>query len=106
MNNAIGSLRYTANGRKRKTKALSNTNIRKKLEGLESCNSIPSYDAPPGRRTTDHIKSLNTHSGTTSAAPKREYTGDLVKGIGTMHKSNAIPIIDDQAMKDLANMRR
>jgi hypothetical protein len=37
--------------------------------------------------------------------PKR-YTGTLVKGIGTMHKSNAIPVIDEQQMKDLASMRR
>ena len=41
------------------------------------------------------------------AKPERkEYTGTLVKGIGTMHKSNAIPVIDDQQMKDLASMRR
>jgi hypothetical protein len=30
----------------------------------------------------------------------------LVKGIGTMHKSNAVPIIDEQHMKDIARMRR
>ena len=34
------------------------------------------------------------------------YTGTLVKGIGTMHKSNAVPVIDEQQMKDLASMRR
>jgi len=34
------------------------------------------------------------------------YTGTLVKGIGTMHKSNAIPIIDEEQMRDLARMRR
>jgi len=37
---------------------------------------------------------------------RKEYTGTLVKGIGTMHKSNAIPVIDEQQMKDLASMRR
>lgn len=41
----------------------------------------------------------------TKVEPKR-YTGTLVKGIGTMHKSNAIPVIDEQQMKDLASMRR
>jgi hypothetical protein len=45
-------------------------------------------------------------SGICAAVEKKEYTGTLVKGIGTMHKSNAIPIIDEQQMKDLASMRR
>ena len=34
---------------------------------------------------------------------KFEGTGS---GIGTMHKSNAVPIIDEEQMKDLASMRR
>lgn len=67
----------------------------------------PTYDNRPRRgSSTAHIKSLNTGGGDTKAAPKKEYTGDLVKGIGTMHKSNAVPVIDEQAMKDLASMRR
>ena len=44
--------------------------------------------------------------GICAAVEKKVYTGTLVKGIGTMHKSNAIPIIDEQQMKDLASMRR
>ena len=41
------------------------------------------------------------------AAPeKKEYTGTLVVGIGTMHKSNLIPITNKEQMKDLARMRR
>ena len=35
-----------------------------------------------------------------------KYTGTLVKGIATMHKSNAVPVIDDQHAKDIARMRR
>ena len=42
----------------------------------------------------------------TQIKEKLNYTGTLVKGIGTMHKSNAIPVIDVQQMKDLASMRR
>lgn len=45
-------------------------------------------------------------SGVCAAPERKEYTGTLVKGIGTMHKSNAVPIIDEQQMKDLASMRR
>lgn len=47
--------------------------------------------------------------GSSSSCAKKDapkYTGDLVKGVATMHKSNAVPVIDDQHMKDLANMRR
>lgn len=35
-----------------------------------------------------------------------KYTGTLIKGIATMHKSNAVPVIDDQHAKDIARMRR
>ena len=45
-------------------------------------------------------------TGICAAPEKKEYTGTLVKGIGTMHKSNAVPIIDEEQMKDLASMRR
>jgi hypothetical protein len=34
------------------------------------------------------------------------YTGNKIKGIGTMHKSNAVPIFTDDEAKDIANMRR
>lgn len=40
---------------------------------------------------------------------KREsmkYTGTLVKGIATMHKSNAVPVIDRQQMEEISRMRR
>lgn len=37
---------------------------------------------------------------------RTEYTGTLVKGISTMHKSNAVPIINEQEAIDIANMRR
>jgi hypothetical protein len=34
------------------------------------------------------------------------YTGDKMKGIGTLHKSNAVPIFTDEEAKDQATMRR
>lgn len=34
------------------------------------------------------------------------YTGTKVKGIGTMHKSNAVPIFSDDEAKEIASMRR
>jgi len=41
------------------------------------------------------------------AQPDRKvYTGDKIKGIGTMHKSNAVPIFSDEQARDIARMRR
>lgn len=34
------------------------------------------------------------------------YTGTAMKGIGTMHKSNAVPIFSDEDAIAIANMRR
>lgn len=45
---------------------------------------------------------------TSTALPERkEYTGDLIAGIATLHKSNAVPVMKgtDEA-KDIARMRR
>lgn len=36
----------------------------------------------------------------------RQYTGDKILGIGTLHKSNAVPVFSDQEAKDLSSMRR
>ena len=42
-----------------------------------------------------------------SAPERKEYTGDLLAGIATMHKSNAVPVMKgtDEA-RDIARMRR
>lgn len=62
-------------------------------------------------RETVQYPSLQTSSEKSplNPTPKKEtmvYTGTLVKGIATMHKSNAIPVIDEQHMKDISRMRR
>ena len=62
--------------------------------------------APVYRRETKEYPSvMSTHHDTTKVEPMR-YTGTLVKGISTMHKSNAVPILDEQEAKEHANMRR
>ena len=60
---------------------------------------------PEGRNTTSHIRSLNT-GGNALLKPSPVYTGTKVKGIATMHKSNAVPIFTDDEARDIANMRR
>lgn len=37
---------------------------------------------------------------------ERVYTGTLVTGVATMHKSNAVPVINKTQASDLATMRR
>ena len=57
-------------------------------------------------RSTDHIKSLNTGIGIAARAPDKVYTGTKVKGIGTMHKSNAVPVFSDEEAVEISTMRR
>lgn len=44
--------------------------------------------------------------GTTYARKENVYTGTLIKGIATMHKSNAVPIINEEQAHEVARMRR
>ena len=60
---------------------------------------------PPGR-VTNHIASLNTGWAPCVKPAEKVYTGTKVKGIGTMHKSNAVPIFSDEEAVDISKMRR
>ena len=60
---------------------------------------------PEGRNTTAHIKSVNT-GGNATLAPPKVYTGTKVKGIATMHKSNAVPVFSDEEAVEISRMRR
>jgi len=60
---------------------------------------------PEGRNTTAHIKSVDT-GGNATLPPPKVYTGNMVKGIATMHKSNAVPIFSNEEAIDIARMRR
>jgi hypothetical protein len=64
-----------------------------------------SLSIPAGRDTTAHIKSKDTGGNATLKAPK-VYTGTKVKGIATMHKSNAVPVFSDEEAVDISKMRR
>lgn len=71
--------------------------------------SAPALDyklsAPIGRSTSNHIPSRVTEGGSTAPVHK-VYTGTKILGIGTMHKSNAVPIFSDEEAQDIARMRR
>lgn len=61
-------------------------------------------------RETPHYPSLIEteipQGGCTKPIEGKQYTGTKMKGIGTLHKSNGIPIFSDQEAKDLSSMRR
>ena len=61
--------------------------------------------APPGRDTSAHIASRDT-GGNATLAPAKVYTGTKVKGIATMHKSNAVPVFSDEEAIEISRMRR
>lgn len=66
---------------------------------------LPSFTIPPGRETPK-IASLDTGFITCAKTFQNLYTGEKIKGIGTMHKSNAVPVFSDSEAKDLSSMRR
>jgi len=57
------------------------------------------------RAGTAHIPSRNT-GGNATLAPAKVYTGTKVKGIATMHKSNAVPVFSDEEAIEISRMRR
>ena len=60
----------------------------------------------PACRETPKIPSLPFSGGSCTKKDSPVYTGSLIKGIGTMHKSNAIPIFSDEQAVEIATMRR
>lgn len=76
----------------------------KKLKLREGLVSIPSYTyrgmdtKPPSQNLVDY--------GVASKAESKKYTGTLVKGISTLHKSNAVPILSQEEAVEHASMRR
>lgn len=106
---------------KSKKKRTKKKDIQQYEEWLKSVNSMstsfakkpvntpmPKYQSPkvPDSRSTRNIPSLQTNECDTSAKPNKVYTGDKMLGIGTLHKSNAVPIFRKEDAKDQANMRR
>jgi hypothetical protein len=60
---------------------------------------------PVGRSNTHNIPSLVT-PGASTASIHKVYTGTKVKGIATMHKSNAVPVFSDEEAVEISRMRR
>jgi hypothetical protein len=64
----------------------------------------PNYSV---RRETRHIPSLDSKTGVAPKAEPKQYTGDLIVGIATMHKSNAVPVMrGTKQAEEISKMRR
>jgi len=65
-------------------------------------------DNKPYSRYGTDVKhpSLPFTAGPCLKAPDKVYTGTMIKGIGTMHKSNAVPVFSDEQAVDISRMRR
>jgi len=73
--------------------------------GVEKLPSL-SYGPRVGADDARALQSLETNLAYTEKRESLKYTGTLVRGIATMHKSNAVPVIDEEQMKDISRMRR
>jgi len=60
---------------------------------------IPDYSTGP-RMTSDRV------AGNGSKREANTYTGTLIKGVATMHKSNAVPITSGEQAIEISKMRR
>jgi hypothetical protein len=78
---------------------------RKRRKALTAEPLVYNLGTPIGRTNTHHIPSRDTGGVATMPAPK-VYTGTKVKGIATMHKSNAVPVFSDEEAVDISRMRR
>jgi hypothetical protein len=96
MGMVYGSINHTTSGRKKKT----TRRTRQTFKGVRS--NTPE----PYRRQSVQYRSAPETVGVAARVESPHYTGSLVKGIGTLHKSNAVPVIDEEYMKDIARMRR
>lgn len=80
---------------------------RKRKRGL-SAQPLITQPSVYRRDTGPRIPSLNGGLDMSPAtkAPDKVYTGTKILGIGTMHKSNAVPIFSDDEAKEISSMRR
>lgn len=79
----------------------------KKYETKKVINkSVPKIVSKPYVRETPYYPSLKSGYHDTSKKQIPVYTGDKMVGIGTLHKSNAVPIFNTEDAVDQANMRR
>lgn len=97
------SMTHDMNGRKIKKKTPKGEVFKKFSSTARSVNAMPSYSY---RGMETQYASSDSASYNCAKVDSPKYTGTLVKGISTMHKSNAVPIINQEEAIEHASMRR
>ena len=87
---------------KQKTNFSKNTMVKKSF----NLTTVPKLTIPPGRDVKKYPSMVTPGGSATKPVLGKVYTGTAMKGIGTLHKSNAVPIFTDEEAIDQANMRR
>lgn len=78
---------------------------KKPPKSLKRASGIPKLTIPEDRNPYK-VPSLNSDHYDTFKKSNKIYTGDNLLGIGTLHKSNAVPVFSKEQAQDQANMRR
>ena len=100
-----GSMTHDFTGRKIKKKAPKGETFQKYNAPAfrQKSNAMVTYRRDAGA----HYQSVDDSDGiNTAPVEKKTYTGTLIKGLATTHKSNIVPVISQEEMIDIANMRR
>jgi len=78
-------------------------------QGLGLSNQKKSVSKKPTyshRSDTDNYQSFDSGKGQATKKESQKYTGNKLIGIGMMHKSNLVPIFNEEQAKDISTMRR
>lgn len=63
----------------------------------------------PQYKTSNHRQqypSYGDQAGSIPAKEEKKYTGTLIKGLAVTHKSNIVPVMNQEQAEDIARMRR
>jgi hypothetical protein len=82
------------------------TNFTKSKKSLVSTKRPNLTLVPVGRATPNYPSHGSSGGVATKPVQGLTYTGSKMKGIGTLHKSNAVPVFTDEEARDQATMRR
>lgn len=68
--------------------------------------TLPSYSVPAWASDAKKYPSAVSKNCNTSKKENTHYSGSLIIGVATMHKSNTVPVTNQQHAIDIAKMRR
>jgi hypothetical protein len=78
----------------------------KKYEPTKPIKAVAVKQTKAYVRETPHYPSLSTGYHDCTKKQQHQYTGDKMIGIGTLHKSNAVPVFSSDDAKEISRMRR